>query len=193
MDDQKLISDIASDVQALDNQVRGIAAASQRRYRMGIPAGQTVREFGEYDVTDDDGRAEVRAACQSAYDEIVGDIDRHISAANRTMSTPASADDVATVSFALSRENITADELQGLLDAHRGNYQLAAGITERAHRSGIYLRDEPESVRVFRDDALTAAGQVFNRYTNQSMFSADVFADSVVSALRHIDALGRAY
>lgn len=194
MDDQKLISDIASDVQDLDNQVRGIAAASQRRYRMGIPAGQTVRSFGEYDVTDDEGRAEVRAACQSAYDAIVSDLDRHISAANRVMSTPASADDVATVHFTLARENVTRDELQALFDRYKGNYQLAAGITERAHQGGIYLDGEPESVRVFREDALTAAGKVFNRYNpNQSMFSADVFADSVVSALRHIDALGRAY
>ena len=194
MDDQKLISDIASDVQDLDAKVRNIATASQRRYRMGIPAGQTVREFGEYDVADEDARAEVRAACQSAYDEIVADLDRHISAANRTMTTPASADDVATVHFTLARENVTRDELQALLDRYRGNHQLAAGIAERAHQSGIYLDGEPEPTRVFRDDALTAAGQVFNRYNpNQSMFSADVFADSVVGALRHIDALGRAY
>ena len=110
------------------------------------------------------------------------------------MSAPASADDVSTVHFALSRENITRDELQALLDRYRGNYQLAAGITERAHQGGIFLDGEPESVRVFRDDALTAAGQVFNRYNpNQSMFSAGVFADSVVSALRHINALGMPY
>jgi len=194
MDDQRLIADIASDVQDLDNQVRGIAAASQRRYRMGIQPGRTVQEFGEYTVADDEGRAEIRDACRSAYEQIMADVDRHIDAANRTMTTPASADDVSTVSFTLARENVTRDELQALLDRYRGNHQLAAGIIERAHKGGIYLDGEPDSVRVFREDAARAAGRVLNRYNSQSVIlPADDFAANVVMKLRHLDILGNAY
>lgn len=194
MDDQKLISDIASDVQDLDAKVRDIAAASQRRYRMGIPAGQTVQEFGEYEPADDEGREAVRAACTAAYDEILEDVDRHIRMVTRDMSEPAKADDAATVALTLAREHVTEGELQALLDRYKGNYQLASAITERAHRSGMYLENEPEQVRIFRDDAAIRAHAVTSRYNRGAfMDSPDSFASDVVMALRHIDMFGHRY
>lgn len=194
MDDQTLARDISIDVEQLDNTVRGIAAASHQRYRMSAAPGTVVPDFGEYEPADEDARAQIAAACSDAYAEIMEDVDRHISAAHRTMSEPASADDVATVTFALSREGITGDELQALLDRYKGNYQLASGIVERAHAAGVRLRDEPEGLRVYRSDADRAAARVLQRYNTHSvMLNAADFATDVVMHLRHIDFMGRAY
>lgn len=194
MDDSKLVQAITEDVEALDNKVREIAAASQRRYRMGIEAGQTVHSFAENEPADEDGRIAIAEACRDAYAEIMEDVDRHLAAASRTMSAPASADDVATVTFAIGREHITRDELQALLDRYGSNYQLASGICERAHRAGYYLDNEPVAVRVYRDDASERAARVLSRHNEGSfIIPAQTFADDVVGALRHIDFLGKAY
>ena len=198
MDDKQLMADITASVTDLDEQVRGIASESQRRYRMGIPAGQTVRAFGEFEPADDEARAGIRAACQAAYEGIMAKVDRHIDAINRDMTAPASADDVATVSFTLARENVTRAELQALLDRYRDNHQLAAGIIERAHRSDIYLDGEPAHVRVYRDDADRAARHVFDRYDGRydgrsAVMGAGILAEDVVHALRHVDMFGMRY
>lgn len=194
MDDSVLIRSISETVEGLDQKVQGIASASQRRYRMGIEAGQTVHEFGEYEPADDEGREAVRAACTAAYDEILEDVDRHIRMVTRDMSEPAKADDAATVALTLAREHVTEGELQALLDRYKGNYQLASAITERAHRGDMHLENEPEQVRIFRGDAAIRARAVTSRYArDRFMDSPDSFATDVVMALRHIDMFGRRY
>lgn len=194
MDDSKLVQAIAEDVEALDGKVLRIAADSQRRYRLNAEPGTVMHSFAENEPADEDGRIAIAEACRDAYAEIMEDVDRHLAAANRTMSAPASADDVATVTFALSREGITRDELQALLDRYKGNFQLASGICERAHRAGYYLDNEPEAVRVYRDDASKRAARVLSRHNKGSfIIPAQTFASDVVGALRHIDFLGKAY
>lgn len=194
MDDKRLVSDITADVEALDNKVREIAAASQRRYRLNAEPGTVMHSFAENEPADEEGRNAITEACRDAYHEIMGDVDRHLSAANRTMSAPATADDVATVQFALGREGISRGELQALLDRYKGNYQLASGICERAHRAGYYLDNEPAPLRVFRDDADRAAAHVLTRHNQHStILPAADFATNVVMHLRHVDFLGREY
>lgn len=194
MDDSKLVQAIAEDVEALDGKVRRIAADSHQRYRLNAEPGTVMRSFAETEPADADARAAIADACRDAYAEIMEDVDRHLAATNRTMSAPASADDVATVQFALSREGVTRDELQSLLDRYRGNYQLARGIAERAHHDGYFLDNEPEAVRVYRDDASKAAARVLTRHNQYGpLWPAESFADDVLHALRHIDVFGKAY
>ena len=194
MDDSKLVQAIAEDVEALDGKVLRIAADSQRRYRLNAEPGTVMHSFAENEPADEDGRIAIAEACRDAYAEIMEDVDRHLAAASRAMSAPASADDVATVTFAIGREGITRDELQSLLDRYKGNFQLASGICERAHRAGYYLDNEPEAVRVYRDDADKRAARVLSRHNKGSfIIPAQTFADDVVGALRHIDFMGKAY
>lgn len=194
MNDQTLVSNITADIESLDNKVHSIAADSQRRYKLDAEPGTVMHSFGEYEAADQEGRDAIAQACRDAFAAIMEDVDRHLAAANRTMSAPASADDVATVQFTLSREGVTRDELQSLLDRYRGNYQLARGIAERAHHDGYFLDNEPEAARVYRDDASKAAARVLTRHNQYGpLWPAESFADDVLHALRHIDVFGKAY
>ena len=198
MDDKLLIDSIATTVESLDSKVRALAAASQGRYKLGLNAGQSVREFGEYEAADDEGRDAIRVACRAAYEEIMSDIDRTIDAEKRVMGEPANANDVATVQLTLGRKHVTKDELQVLLDRYKGNYQLASAICDRARQDHIYLSGEPQKPRAFRSDADERALRVLYRYgafgfNTGFMGSAQSFAENVVMALRHIDIFGNTY
>ena len=194
MDDQKLVNDVTAHVAALDRRVHALAAESQRRYRISAEPGTVMHTFDEYEAADTEGREAIADACHEAYEQILEDVDRHIADIERTMSAPASADDVSTVNFTLARENVTRDELQALLDRYRTNHQLAGGIVERAHRDHLHLDNEPEAVRIFRDDASQAAGRVLTRYGKGAyVYPASEFADDVAHALHRIDMFGRAY
>lgn len=194
MDDQKLVKAIAADVDALDNKVRSIASMSHQRYRLHAKPGTVMRGFGEFEAADAEGREAIAAACSEALTKIMKDVDARLSAEGRTLSESARADDAATVSLTLSRDHVSAAELQALLDRYASNHQLASAICDRADRDGIRLDGRPDPVRIYREDAATAAARVLDRYSVGALFfSPEIFAEDVVRALRHIDVMGNPY
>lgn len=195
---QTLERDIADEIQSLDNRVHNIAATSQRRYRMDAMPGTAIPDFGEFQAADDEGRAAIRDACQSAYRSVMRRVDMRIASVNSELTESARADDVATVTLTLSRENVTRGELQALLDKYRNNYQMAAAIVERAHKADMFLDGEPYALRVYREDADSKAREVVagrhgSPFGGAFVGSPDMAASSVVSSLHHVDMFGRAY
>lgn len=133
---------ITSEIMRCAADVAEIAAESQAAERQGLQPGAVVPAYGTLDTPTTEGQQAKAARVSLAVETIDGLIDAQRAADLDRMTESANANDVATVQFALSREGITADELQALHDRHKGNYQLARAIIERAARDGIHIDGE---------------------------------------------------
>lgn len=192
-----IASSIEGEISSLDSTARSIAQASQARYRASMEPGQTLPDFGEFTAADEDAKQGMRDAEGAAYQEIVGIIDRALAADRKDMSAPASADDVATVQLALSRDRIDAEELAALHERYGSNYQLGTAIRERAAKQGVFLEGAP--LKLDRDEGLRRAARIIGRHsygrggTPSFIDSPANVATNIVEGLAHIDFLGRVY
>lgn len=190
----QLTESIEYEIARFDTRAAEIARASQSRYRMGMEAGQTMPDFGEYSVPDDAGREQMQAARAEATAAIVGTIDARIASDRRRRTAPASADEVATVTLACSRESIGEDELVALFERYGSNYQLGAAIVERAAKAHVQIPGA-ESFSVDRQEAVRRASRaMLSRHTQGVInYSPDFIASSIVDGLIHRDLFGRVH
>ena len=185
---EQKISDI---ITRCDADVEGIAAASQSRAKSGLGSGERVPAWRRFDAVGDYAAARMRARIDVAYDEICNIIDADYARASRTMSAPASADDVATVQFALSRDDLTADELRALHGRYGSNYQLAKAIEGRAFKDGI--ADMPTTIITADADAAKhAARSLYTRYEDAAT-AAIPLGRCIADSYHHRDVFGELY
>lgn len=139
MDAETMDNRIKSIIEEANADIAGLAKASQKHYLAGLQPGEIVPEFEEFDVVGEEaGKAKhdiVSGMKMRIYDVLDEARAQHLA----SMTASASADDVATVQLALSRDNIDAEELQLLYDKFGSNYQLGQAIRERADRDGCHL------------------------------------------------------
>ena len=172
-----------------DADVENIAATSQVRAKSGLRSGERVPGYRRFDAVGDDAAARMRARIDVAYDEICNAIDADYARVSRTMSAPASADDVATVTLALQRDDLTADELRALHGRYGGNYQLAKAIEGRALKDGV---DVPLTViTADADAAKLAARSLYSRYDDG--FLGIPLGRCIADSYRHRDVFGELY
>lgn len=186
---EQMTSDISAAVARCDSDVEGIALASQYAARHGLKSGSVVPSYGRFEAVGDAARASRTAAIDRCYADVCRIIDREKAKADAAMSAPASADDVATVTLALSRESIGADELRALHARYAGSYQLARKIEERAFTDRVDLPHT--SVVADADDAKQAARALYRRYDDG--FAVAPIAESIAGRFHHIDAFGHRY
>lgn len=187
---------IAEVVRDLDGDVRKIAQRSQATYRSNMKAGESLPKFGDYSPADDDAAREIMEADKAAYRDVMDVVDFHVSSIMRSMSDPATAGEVATVSLALSRKNIDKDELQALLDRYGHNYTLASAITERARELKLFLAGEVDKLDRERAGQ-AAANLIINRHPHAVrqatgfIYSPENVGRMVMESLHHVDAFGQ--
>jgi len=183
---EQKISDV---ITRCDADVEGIAAKSQSRAKLGLGSGERVPDYRRFDAVGDYAAARMRARIDVAYDEICNIIDADYARVSRTMSAPASADDVATVQFALSRDDLTADELRALHGRYSSNYQLAKAIEGRAFKDGV---DVPLTViTADADAAKLAARSLYSRYDDG--FLGIPLGRCIADSYHHRDVFGELY
>ena len=186
---ESLKSSIQSDIEFCDKEVRDAAAKSHYRYKMSAELGSTIPAFGEFEAADDEGREEIRGIVNRAYDKAIGHVDYFMALANADMTQPAKADDVATVTLALNRKNISEKELNALYDRYGSNYQLARAIRERGFQDGKFIGER--ALEYYPDDAKQILGGLYSRYRKGSPRPASILADDTVMQLEHRDMFGK--
>lgn len=160
-----------------------IAEDSQRDYRLSLKPGDRIAEYGPLDILTDEGRAEKSARLKSATANINAIIDAERANLETLMTEPATADEVATVSLALSREGITEEELRVLYKRYMGNYQLAIAIEGCAKSHGWIIKSVWPAGDVAT--AKLVANRLKSRYEGDSVVSdtgAAFFASTVSAA-----------
>ena len=178
-----------------DREMERLAKISQSMYKGSMKPGESVPNWGRFSIAADDTLAASRKkhaqdTCRAA---IYAAIDAEAAKVRQTMSKPASVDDIRSVEFALSRNNLTADEVAALHERYAGNYQLARAIEERAHELGF---DIPTTAISAADveAAKSKVGVMFRQYERgNTPMPPEVWADSIMGAFDHVDALGRPY
>lgn len=192
MDYQTMEQAIHDAIANCDADAQGIAARSQEAARQTMRPGQRVPQFKPYDVADERGAAAMKERVSTCYRDVCKIIDAAKGDAGRRMSAPATADEVATVQFALAREGITGEELAALHDRYGGNYQLARAIEEKAAQVGSPLATS-STATADADAAKEKAARILSRYMRSNVTGADILAADIAAAYRHVDALGRPY
>lgn len=182
-------------IRTCDIEMERTAKISQSMHRERMKPGESVPTWGRFSIAADDTLAASRKkhaqdTCRAA---IYAAIDAEAAKVRRDMSASASADDVATVQFALSRDGITADELRALHEKFAGNHTLARAIEERARRAHVDIPTaaiSPADV----DAAKSKVNKLLRQYEpGNSPLPPEVWADSIAGAFDHVDALGRPY
>jgi hypothetical protein len=187
-----MLQNIEAAIERCDKEVESIALASQRQAKQSMKSGTYVPDYHRYQTADDFSEAKKREAIADCYAAICDAIDKEVATIGRKMSTPASADDVATVQLALARKNISPDELVALYNRYGGNYQLAKAIEERAWKDEL---DFPYSTPVMDAEAAKSrARAIFNEYDAGALTGArSLLAGSIVDAFNRVDAFGHRY
>lgn len=123
---------IVAAIERTDPTVLAICERGQREHTLSLEPGATVPEFDKLDPATDEAAAEVAEEKAKLVEEIAAILEDDNADWQRKVSASASADDVATVQIALSRESIPAEELWALLQRYEFNHQLSSAIFERA-------------------------------------------------------------
>lgn len=182
----------------LDAELRDIAYQSQRAYRADMKAGQTVHAckpmtvFGEgYQSAALDAELKARYRVEALFDMVDRD-------AIDSRAEVASADEVATVTFALSLEPNEAT-LSDLYAKYKHNATLRTAIRQAAAKAGILLPiDLCDAVADHRREAREyAISRVVGRWSKSGMAeleympSARIDAQSVRQHLMGVDIFGK--
>lgn len=192
------ISRLQDRFEALDSELQGIAAQSQRTERADLRAGQTVKGYRPTTVIGDTYVDAARDAELRAYHDIEAMFDRLDRDAEAGRAEVATADEVATVTLALSL-NPNEATLRDLWAVHGHNSTLRKAIRQAAGRADILLPIDPNDAAADnRGDARNhALSHVSNRWTPKGwaelgfLPSARIDAESVRQHLLGVDMFGR--
>lgn len=194
------ISKIQTRLSDLDNELQGIAEASQRNRRGNLRAGQTVPSYKPTTVCGADYQEQAERAELAAYHDIEAMFDALDRDASAGRSEVAPADAVATVTLALQMEPTEA-ELLDLWEHHHDNATLRKAIRKAASKARVILPTAPaDAVADNRRDARQyALNCVRGRWTREGMGElvskpyADLDAASVRQHLMGVDLFGRPF
>lgn len=182
----------------LDTELRDIAAQSQRAYRVNLQEGQTVHGYKPTTILGDryqDAARDAEAKAHRDIDDMFDELDR---VAEQDRGEVATADEVATVSLALS---LNPDEatLRDLWSVHGHNSTLRKAIRQAASKAKIMMPIDPnDAIADNRGDAREfALSCVSCRWGREGLGelpyspSARIDADSVRQHLMGVDLFGR--
>lgn len=194
----RFIDRIRGRLEDLDAELQGIAAGSQRNYRGNMQPGQIVQGYKPTTVLGAEYQRVAGDAQARAYHDIERMFDELDSRSASGRAEAASADDVATVTLALSLDPDEAT-LRDLYEVHGHNSTLRKAIRTAASKAKVQLpMNAADAVADNRKDARSyALALVSNRWTPGGyaeisvMPSARIDAQAIAQKLLGVDMFGR--
>lgn len=196
-DMQALENEITTIVKSCDDTMLNLATASQRRAAESLGAGDTIPYFGAYEPADEATAQEMRGTISDGMSRIRAAVAEFEGSVNRKVSAAPDPNELAAVSFALSKSSNSEQELRALYAAYGHSYQLAAAISDRAAQLGFTVT-EPQTIDAGAAEE-TALYILANRYAYahnshtlmQPMTDATDVSRRTMNALKHLDAFGK--
>lgn len=184
-------------VKSCDDKMLSIATQSQKLAAESLGAGDTVPYFGAYEPATEAAAQEMSATISGGLAKIREAVAEFEGAVNRKVSAAPDPNDLAAVSFALSKSSNSEQELRALYTTYGHSYQLAAAISDRAAQLG-YTVTEPQTIDAGAAEE-TALYILANRYAYahnshtlmQPMTDATDVSRRTMNALKHLDAFGK--
>ena len=182
----------------LDQDLIGYAAQSQDAERLTIPAGDRIPPRHERAIVCEPYQSLATKAVEAARKDIMRRIDSLEAKAGGDVSRTATADEIASVTFALERGDLTDAELLALYDQYREKWVIARVLRNEAAKRDISLSASPtenflQHIGEIRARATSSvdhrwdAGNVAESY----VLGAGSMGTDLLNAMRGVDIFGK--